>query len=145
MNGEMMWDSDARNPAHDLDLCYLHHIGRKYWSLMREQEVDKGPVADDSTCIFAHYYQFLREAIFAHQHGGVFVLLCDERSPVFYCDGPQGPRGLMPFLTGLLPEKLRQRICQVTVQELAVEIQASPGHDWIQDFKFKYGLAAPRA
>jgi len=25
-------DCDGRNPSGDLNLCYLHHIGRKYWS-----------------------------------------------------------------------------------------------------------------
>ncbi len=26
-------DCDGRNPASDLSLCYLHHIGRRYWNV----------------------------------------------------------------------------------------------------------------
>ena len=31
-------DCDGRNPSKDLDLCYLHHIGRKYWLLLKKYQ-----------------------------------------------------------------------------------------------------------
>jgi len=134
-------DCDGRNPAADLELCYLHHIGRKYWSLMKKYKIDQGAIGRDSQCILNNYYQFFREALFAFEHDGIFVLLCDERSPVFYSDGPKGQRGLMPFLLGLLPQELRHQVIQVTVQELLTEIKLSGNHEWVDDFEEKYGLA----
>lgn len=134
-------DCDGRNPSQDLGMCYLHHIGRRYWALMCKYGIDQGPIGSDSTCILASYYQFFREIIFAFEHQGIFVLLCDERSPVFYTDGPNGPRGVMPFLVGLLPENLRQRVSYVTVQELVAEIGRAGGHEWLPEFESKYGLA----
>jgi len=135
-------DCDGRNPAADLDMCYLHHIGRRYWSLMQQFGLDCGEIRQDSQCILANHYQFFRELLFALVYGGVFILLCDDRSPVFYCDGPQGERGLMPHLLGLLPPHLRDRVGSVTVQELVAEIVESGNHDWVDDFKTKYGLAS---
>ena len=134
-------DCDGRNPAADLELCYLHHIGRKYWPLMRKYGIHQGAIGRDSQCILNNHYQFFRETLFAFEHGGIFVLLCDERSPVFYSDGPKGQRGLMPFLLGLLPQELRHRVTQVTVQDLLTEIKLSGNHEWVDDFEEKYGLA----
>ena len=31
-------DCDGRNPAVNHELCYLHHIGRQYWSLMQQNQ-----------------------------------------------------------------------------------------------------------
>jgi hypothetical protein len=137
-------DCDGQNPAGDTSMCYLHHIGRKYWSLMQKYEIDTGRVGKDAACILANHYQFFREAIFAFEHGGIFLLLCDERSPVFYSDGPKGPRGVMPFLVGLLPDELQRHVSYVTVQELVAEIESLAQHEWIGEFKAKYGLAPAR-
>lgn len=133
-------DCDGQNPVNNVNMCYLHHIGRKYWTLIKKYGIDDGPVGQDTLCILANHYQFFREVIFALEHQGIFVLLCDERSPVFYTDGPQGARGVMPFLAGMLPEQLRPFVSYVTVQELVAEIDASNRHEWIGDFKKKYGL-----
>lgn len=133
-------DCDGQNPASDAGKCYLHHIGRKYWSLIQKYGIDGGQVGQDALCILANHYQFFREVLFALEHQGIFILLCDERSPVFYTDGPQGPRGVMPFLTGLLPGRLRPFVSYVTVQELVAEIDASARHEWLGEFKKKYGL-----
>ena len=73
--------------------------------------------------------------------GGSFIPLSDERSPVFYCDGPQGQRGLMPLLIDLLPEELRHKVAAISIQELVSEIKASGRHLWIDDFIDKYGLS----
>lgn len=133
-------DCDGRNPAADLELCYLHHIGRKYWSLMREYGLAQGPIGADAMCILAPHYQFFRELLFAVSKGGTFILLSDDRSPVFYCDGSQGKRGLMPFLLGLLPHEIRNKVAAISIQELVKEIQSSGKHEWIDEFGLKYGL-----
>ncbi len=134
-------DCDGKNPARDISTCYLHHIGRKYWNLMEKYGVNNGNIGKDAVCILANYYQFFREAIFAFEHQGVFLLLCDERSPVFYSDGQKGPRGIMPFLVGLLPDQLKQHVSYVTVQELVAEIESRGDMGWIAEFRSKYGLA----
>lgn len=134
-------DCDGRNPARVLDDCYLHHIGRRYWSLMQKHGIDIGPIGQGPMCMLANYYQFFREAVFAFEHEGVFALLCDERSPVFYSRGPRGQRGIMPFMTSLLPEPLRQKVLCVTVQELVAEIELLGDCAWIVEFRHKYGLA----
>jgi hypothetical protein len=48
-------DCDGRNPSQDLKMCYLHHIGRRYWALIREYGIDRGLIGSDSTCIPASY------------------------------------------------------------------------------------------
>ena len=137
-------DCDGRNPAADLELCYLHHIGRRYWSIMHEYGLAHGQIGADTMCILAPHYQFFRELLFAVSKGGTFILLSDDRSPVFYCDGPQGERGLMPFLLGLLPQEIRSKVTAISIQELVEEIRVSGRHDdWIDDFYLKYGLHKP--
>jgi len=133
-------DCDGRNPAVNHELCYLHHIGRQYWSLMHKFNVDQGPIRTDSVCIMAPHYQFFRELLFALEKGGIFILLSDERSPVFQCKGPQGPRGLMPLLIDLLPIELQQKVAMISIQDLVTEIIFQGGNDWIQIFVEKYGL-----
>jgi hypothetical protein len=109
-------DCDGRNPAGEFSLCYLHHIRRKYWELLKKHGFLSGPIGQNATCILATYYQFFREVIFSLELGGSFVLLSDERSPTFICDGPQGRRGLMPFLLSLL--HVFDNIKQVHLAEL---------------------------
>ena len=88
----------------------------------------------------ASYYQFFREVIFALELGGSFVLLSDERSLTFSCDGPQGKRGLMPFLLSLVPQSVLPRVATVSVQQVVAAIKASERHGWITEFERKYGL-----
>ena len=98
-------DCDGRNPASDLGLCYLHHIGRRYWDVALKHGLLDGPAQKRSAVPFAVHYQFFRELLLALEEGGVFCPL--ERLPQTRSslqDGPQGPRGLMPVVTSLLPE-----------------------------------------
>ena len=53
-------DCDGRNPAGDFSLCYLHHIGRKYWELLKKYGFLNGPIGKDSTCLLSIHYQFFR-------------------------------------------------------------------------------------
>jgi hypothetical protein len=89
---------------------------------------------------FAVHYQFFRELLLALEEGGVFVLLSDARSPVFFQDGPQGPRGLMPVVMSLLPDHVRRRVVLVTVQEVLEQIVDPPEAVWVPEFRRKYGL-----
>lgn len=71
----------------------------------------------------------------------VMVLLHDERSPVFHCRSGEREKGLMPFLTGLLPEEVRASVCAITTQELVAAIKPlERHHDWIFEFERKYGM-----
>lgn len=81
-------------------------------------------------------------AAFVFEDQGIFILLCDERSPVFCTGGPNGPRGVMPFLVGLLPDELQRHVSYVTVQELVAEIEILAQHKWLGEFREKYGLAS---
>lgn len=139
-------DCDGMSPLNDLNRCYLHFIGRRYWKLMKTYGFDE-MLRGEKQCIFTAHYQFFREVLFALEKGGVFVLLSDARSPVFHCRPMQSEgardakRGLMPFLLQFVPEKHRNRIVSITVQELVKAIQRSKDHqDWIGEFKSKYGL-----
>jgi len=134
-------DCEGRNPAADSSRCYLHYIGRCYWTVLQEQGFVDGQIKTDSTCILADHYQFFREAALALHLGGVFVLLSDERSPVFYCKGPAGSRGLMDFLMGLVPKEVRARIAGISIQQVVEAIKESGGYPWIAEFEKKYGLA----
>ena len=133
-------DCDGRNPAADFALCYLHHIGRRYWEVAKKHGLLEGPLRSDKLCAFASHYQFFREVLFALENNGLFVLLSDERSSVFFRDGPQGPRGLMPVLRDLLPDVIRQRVVQLSIQELLKEIGSSQQHLCVDEFKKKYGF-----
>lgn len=93
-------------------------------------------------CTLATHYQFFREIIFAVELGGAFILLSDERSPTFVCDGPIGKRGLMTQLLPFVPDNLRNRVAMVSIQLVVQAIQSSGRHGWIKEFKNKYGLNA---
>lgn len=107
---------------------------------MHKYGIDQEQIGADSICVMAPHYQFFREFLFALEKGGIFILLSDERSPVFRCTGPKGERGLMPFLTDLLPSKLRHKVAMISIQELIAEIRITEGNHWVGDFSDKYGL-----
>lgn len=137
-------DCDGRNPAGDLGLCYLHHIGRRYWEAATRHGLLEGPIRTERLCVLAPHYQFFREVLFALENDGVFVLLSDERSPVFSQGGPKGDkgeRGLMPVLLSLLPDAIRPRVIQLSIQELLKEISSTQDESWVSQFKEKYGLS----
>jgi hypothetical protein len=124
--------------------CYLHHIGRTYWTHALEQGFADASLAKGPICPFTAYYQFFRESLFALAKGGHFVLLYDERSPVFVKQGINGtsPYGLWTFLLAQAPQGMRERLHGVTIQQVVAEIEKLPRHkDWIGRFKQKYALA----
>lgn len=134
-------DCDGMNPAADPSLCYLHHIGRKYWDQMAEHGCLEGPLLQSPVCPMTNYYQFFRELLFAAHMGGYLILLYDRRNPTFVRSGPTGERGLLPFLVSLLPDNLQDRVRRITIQDLFEAIKGSGRHgDWTPEFAAKYGL-----
>lgn len=130
-------DCAGQNPVGNHKECYLHHIGRLYWKRLDDFEFLNGALLTNTTCILASYYQFFREILFALYKGGTFVLLSDNRSPTF----STGDRGLLPFLLNFVPEKYRNRVRQINIQDLVAAIENSGNHDdWIKQFKNKYGM-----
>lgn len=133
-------DCSGKNPVGSKDDCFLHFIGREYWNLMEHHGIIES-VRNDRQCIFIAHYQFFREVIFAIEKGGTFVLLSDERSPVFQYRSGDAVIGLMPFLSGLLPDNLKEKVVTISIQELVAAIEkCKMHHDWINEFKKKYAI-----
>jgi len=133
-------DCSGENPLGDISRCYLHHIGRKYWMLAEKYGVAE-LAAGEGLCVLATYYQFFRELLFALEYGGIFVLLHDERSPVFHCEANGANRGLMPMLLKYVPEEYQSKVASLSIQRLSKHIAGSEKHqDWIGDFRKKYGI-----
>lgn len=133
-------DCDGRNPAKDPSTCYLHHIGRKYWTLLDKYGFLKGPIAENATCFLAAYYQFFRVVLYAMERNGVFVLLVDKRNPTFCC-GEKRNRGLFPLLKAFVPDEHKNKVHMVTVQEVLTAIKDSGRHPWTAEFQQKYLIA----
>jgi hypothetical protein len=137
-------DCDGRNPVDNLEGCYLHYIGRRYWTLMEKHGFLEGPIRQESLCVFARYYQFFRIVLFALEYGRPCVLLSDARSPTFdNCgrDGKQPRRGILPLLMEFVPESHHSQIRTVTVQQVVAAINTSGRHPWVSESGLKHGLA----
>ena len=137
-------DCDGHNPApNQFDSCYLHFIGRKYWDLIQEYDFHKTEMFGGKICPLACYYQFYREVLFALASDGCFILLHDDRNPVFHKVNKTGNEaGLWPFLIQSIPAKYRNRIGRITIQRVVNAIEEGGQHNaWIYEFKSKYGLA----
>ncbi len=131
-------DCPGINPINNLDECYLHFIGRKYWKLMEKHGIVKS-MSNDHICPFTSYYQFFREILFSIENMGPFILVCDERSAVFQVNSN---RGLVPFLKNYLPDNLKRILNIITIQEIVEKIKQSKKHeDWIDEFCNKYGIS----
>ena len=131
-------DCDGSNPVAEHNRCYLHAIGRRYWTVMNDHGISNGEIGSGPFCAFTSHYQFFREVGFALHQGGQMVFLYDERNPAFKTTNG---RGLIPFLCSLLPQNVGDRVKSVTIQALAAGISATQRHDdWIGEFRLKYGL-----
>jgi len=133
-------DCDGRNPSEDYDLCYLHHLGRKYWILMDKFGFLKGLAGNCPICPLAIYYQFFRELIFAVESGGEFVLLYDERNPTFFSGISPKERGLIPFLVSFVPDSLKPFFHSISIQQIVAKIHESKENQWLLEFEQKYAL-----
>ena len=129
------------NPRDHLDACYLHEQrGRTYWKVLEDTGFLSEQLGSEQRCILADHYQFFREAAFAVQRGGTFVLLCDDRNVALWGDDPTERNGLFWHLRGLLPQALQARVAAVSVQQIVAAIRETGRHDWIEEFASKYGL-----
>lgn len=133
-------DCDGRNPVGNFGRCYLHHLGRRYWTLMDKYGFLDGAAGASPICPLAMYYQFFREVIFAIESGGEFVLLYDHRNPSFFCGSPMEGRGLMPFLLTFVPEEIKPRIHWISIQQMIAAYKEVGVPDWIMEFEKKYAL-----
>lgn len=134
-------DCSGLNPIGKEDACFLHFIGRKYWKIMKKHGVSD-LLQHEKQCVFTAHYQFFREVFLSLEKNGIFVLLSDDRSPVFHCRTGSFEKGLMPFLTSLLPETVRNSVVSISSQELIAETERHPKHqDWVTEFKRKYAMA----
>lgn len=141
-------DCDGRNPSERFSLCYLHHIGRTYWPLLQSHGILTPAWSASPVCPLSVYYQFFREVLFALHRNGLFVLLHDERNPTFCCSGPDGDRGLFPFLVAMLPPEIRSRVISISVQDVFQAVVTGSGRDgrhkdWTGAFAEKYGMPLP--
>lgn len=133
-------DCSGKNPIDDLNDCFLHFIGRRYWELIDKYGFTE-KLKNERICVLVNYYQFFRELLLSIEKDGVFVLLSDARSPVFNYTVGEKTKGLIPLLIEFVPEKYRDRIVLITVQEVLESLKNSGGHnDWIKKFEKKYGL-----
>ncbi|RRR74065.1 MAG: hypothetical protein EI684_07765 [Candidatus Viridilinea halotolerans] len=134
-NGEC--SVDGNNPLGDLMQCKLYEKGYLYWQRMAEHGLLTEALREGEQCPLTCNYQFFRELLFALYYGGNFVLLHDERSPVFV----GAPLSLFPLLQTKLPEQMRSRVAAISVQDLVAAIRATGRHeDWLGLFMQKYGL-----
>jgi len=63
-------------------------------------------------------------------------LKAEERSPVFQYRCGDAVKGLMPFLSELLPNNLQEKVVTICIQELVAAIEKYEiHHDWIYEFK----------
>ena len=135
-------DCDGQNPKDDLGQCFLHHTGKLYWKKLDALGFMNGRFAASPICPLANYYQYFREVMFALDKRGYFVLLADERNPVFHRTGKAGERGLMPFLLQFVPPQHREFVRMITIQSVVQAIEHTGRHtDWIGEFKSKYGIS----
>lgn len=131
-------DCDGANAATDHSLCYLHHIGRGYWTAMDRHGLTD-TVKSSAACPFTHLYQAYRELLFALESGGRYVLIYDARNTAFVSPGPAGVRGLWPRLLSTLPEKARAATSSITIQQVT-DILDRHGCAWIAELREKHDI-----
>ena len=145
------WETlELKERMHHITRCLHSHLPQVYRKAINildcaAARLEKhgfldGPLVHDSACIMASYYQFFREVLFALESYGVFVLLCDQRSPTFAYQDGDAQRGLMPFLLSVTPEKLHDKIKVVYIKDVVAAICETGRHEWVEEFEMKYGL-----
>jgi len=131
-------DCDGTNPANDFNRCYLHHIGRCYWKLMKKHGLLSKQVRRDSQCPFSTLYQLYRLILFALEKNGHFLLIYDERNPSFLVEKDNIRRGLFNQVYELLPANIKNKCHALSVQSIHSVLQRHPELDWTNELKEKY-------
>jgi len=131
-------DCDGRNPANDFNLCYLHHIGRKYWELMETHGLLTEQIKNSFQCPFSTLYQIYRLILFTLEKKEHFLLIYDKRNPSFLVGSGNIKRGLFNFVYESLPRKIQDKCHTLSVQSILPILQKHPELDWVNDLKEKY-------
>lgn len=131
-------DCDGKNPAKNPDLCYLHHIGRLYWQLMKKHRLLTKQMKRDSQCPFSTLYQLYRLILFTLEKNGHFLLLYDERNPSFLLERDNIKRGLFNLVYESLPGKIQNKCHALPVQSALKIIEQHSSLDWVDELKEKY-------
>jgi len=136
---------DGKNPCSfgKLSECALARSGNTLWTRMEEWEMSEATRIDGDTCPFVNYYAFFRSLMYSLVKDGVYILIYDERNPLFVQRDAKGNLvgGLCQQLSESLPRHIWSRVGAFTVQDLVRAIEKSGRHgDWIQKFKDKYGI-----
>jgi hypothetical protein len=98
---------------------------------------------DGDTCPFVNYYSFFQKLLFSMVNDGVYILITDERNPLFVQRDEKGNLvdGLCQQLSEALPRHRWGRVGAFTIQDLVRAIEKTGRHgDWIQEFKDKYAI-----
>lgn len=131
-------ECEGQNPISSSNSCFLTSKSRNYWELMRKHNLEQ-IFATSSICPFSIYYQFFRELMFALENNAYYVILIDKRNPAFERIINDKQRGLLPFLIQKLPEKIRQEVKVLYIQDV-LPVLVKHGYTWVDEFKIKYGM-----
>ena len=113
---------------------------RSYWKLLEKYGFLDGSIAQDSSCALINHYQFFREILMALELNGHFVLMHDERSPVFANNNGLEKRGLFHFLMSITPKRIHERIKLISIQQVINQVEKQGDSTWLLEFKTKYGF-----
>ncbi len=128
---------NGMNPLNKSNECYWETRDIHYWRKVTEHSMTE-LLESIEICPFAKHYQFFREFLFSVANNGKFVLLYDQRNPVF---NDKSEQGLIQHLMKLLPDNLKNIFHTITIQDVVKKIRQSNTHDdWIDEFCVKYGI-----
>jgi hypothetical protein len=129
---------DGQNPKALHEKCPMHLAGRNYFDVMDKYGL-AAPFSESPICPLSIYYQFYRELMFSLEKNGYYFVLLDKRNPAFCKYFAGESRGLVPFLTGLLPEKIKPLVKVLYIQDVLSKIDPKV-YPWVQEFAEKYGI-----
>jgi hypothetical protein len=136
---------DGKNPCWfgKLAECALTRSGNTLWTQMEKWAMSESTRIDGDTCPFVNYYSFFQKLLFSMVNDGVYILITDERNPLFVQRDEKGNLvdGLCQQLSEALPRHRWGRVGAFTIQDLVRAIEKTGRHgDWIQEFKDKYAI-----
>lgn len=127
-------DCDGANPKDNLDLCYLHKLGRTYMSLMGKYNL----LHNVEYCPFTEFYQAYRLLLFALESGGRFLLIHDERNPTFLIQYNGIKQGRYKRFKQLLPQGIADKVFVLSIQQIVEHLEKHAKYNWFAQFKKKY-------
>lgn len=131
-------DCDGSNPICNFQMCILEDLKRNYWTIMKKYGLITQQVANDSRCPFVDLYQAYRVVMYSLVNGGEFILMYDDRNPVFLEKTISGERGLYKRFLNYLPIDIKSKCHMITTQEVCNIISYNITDAWIIEMKNKY-------